>query len=78
MQIRGEVADGGRDAGVESAAVGEVAAETHARGADSAGAGWQGEEVGDCEGGVFVVGGEGLDLLARRGGVVLRVEGRRS
>lgn len=39
VQVGCEVRDGGGDARVEGAAVGEVAAETHARGADATGAG---------------------------------------
>lgn len=61
VHVRGEVADGGGDAGVQGGAVCEMPAETHACGTDAAGAGGEGEEVGDCEGGVFVVGREGLD-----------------
>jgi hypothetical protein len=53
-----EVADCGADAGVERAAVGEVAAEAHACCADSAIAGFEAFEEVDGEGGVFVVGGE--------------------
>ena len=62
MDIGGEVADRGADTLVEGAAVGEVPAETHARGADAAGAGGEGEEQGDGGGGVGVVGGEFLQL----------------
>ncbi len=60
MDVRGEIAHGGRDAPVEGAAERQVPAEAHARGADAAGAGGEGEEGGDGEGGVFVV---GVDFL---------------
>lgn len=60
VDVGWEVTYCGGDAGVEGAAVGEVAAETHACCADAAGAGGQGEEGVDCQGGVFVVGGEGF------------------
>ena len=62
MYVGGEVAYGGRDALVEGAAEGEMAAETHTRCADAAGAGWEREEGGDGEGGVFVV---GVDFLKK-------------
>jgi hypothetical protein len=53
-----EVADCCCDAGVQRAAVREVAAEAHAGCADSAGAGFEVFEEVDGEGGVFIVGGE--------------------
>jgi len=71
VDVGREVAYRGCDARVESAAVGEVAAEAHARGADAAVAGWEGEKEGDGGGGVGVVGGEFLAL-----GEVLAVVGR--
>lgn len=57
MEIGGEIGYGGGDAGIEGTTEGEVTAETHAGGADAAVAGWEGEEVGDREGRVFIVGG---------------------
>lgn len=60
MDVGREVAHCGRDARVEGAAVGEVAAEAHAGGADAAVAGWEGEEEGDGGGGVGIVGREFL------------------
>jgi hypothetical protein len=68
VEVGGEVADGGGYAGVQCAAVGEVPAETHACGADATGTGGEGEQVGDGEGGVFVVSFESLDFgeLVRR------------
>lgn len=47
MDVGREVAYRGGDARVEGAAVGEVAAEAHAGGADASVAGWEGEEEGD-------------------------------
>jgi len=47
VDVGREVAHCGRDALVEGAAVGEVAAEAHARGADVTVAGWEGEEERD-------------------------------
>jgi hypothetical protein len=44
VEICCEVCYCGGDAGVQSTAVGEVAAETHSGGADAAVAGFQGEE----------------------------------
>lgn len=79
MDIRRKVAHGGGDARVERAPKGEVAAETHARCADAAGARRQREEVRRRQGGVFVVswdflfaGGRGktfscVFLIGRRG-----------
>lgn len=64
VDIGCEVGDCGGDARVKRAAVGEVAAEAHARGAEAAGAGGEGEEGVDRQSGVFVVGGDGfLDLV---------------
>lgn len=60
MDIRRKVTHRSRDAPVQRAAVREMPTEAHARGPDAAGAGWEGEEGGDGEGGVFVVGGEFL------------------
>ena len=60
MHVCGKVADCGADARVEGAAVGEVAAEAHARCADAAIAGGQGVQEGGRELGVFVVGREFL------------------
>lgn len=60
MDVGCKVAHGGADAGVQRAAVRQVAAETHARGADAAIARGQGEERVDAQGGVFVVGRDGL------------------
>ena len=56
MYVRGEVAYGRGDALVEGAAEGQMAAQTHASGTDAAGAGREGEEGRDGEGGVFVIG----------------------
>lgn len=64
MDIRGEIAHGGRDAGVKGAAERQVPAETHTRRADAAVARWESQERGDGEGGVFVVGGE---ILKKKG-----------
>lgn len=61
VEVGGEVTNGGEHAGVDSAAVGEMTAETHTCGPDAPGAGGEREEVGDCERGVFVVSCEGLD-----------------
>lgn len=63
VDVRREVTYRGPDPAVERAAVREVSAQTHARGADPAVAGWQGEEVVDCEGGVFVIGGKFLYIV---------------
>ncbi len=60
MNIRREIADSSRDAPVQRTAVREMPAEAHARRADAAGTGWEVQEGGDGEGGVFVVGGEFL------------------
>lgn len=56
VDIGRKVANGGRDAGVERAAEGEVAAEAHSRGAYAAVALGQGEEKVDGEGGVLIIG----------------------
>ncbi len=63
MDIRRKVTNSGRDAPVQRAAVREMPTEAHARRADAAVAGWEGEEGGDGEGGVFVVGGEFLVVV---------------
>lgn len=63
MYICREIADSSRDSRVQRTAVREMPTETHARRADAAGAGWEGEEGGDGEGGVFVVGGEFLFVV---------------
>lgn len=60
VYVRGKVAHGSGDAFVKGAAEGQVPAEAHARCADAAVAGGEGEEGGDGEGGVFVV---GVDFL---------------
>jgi len=60
MQIRSKITHRRTNPPIKRAAQGQVPTETHARGADAAGAGGKGEEVGDGQGGVFVVGGEGL------------------
>ena len=60
MHIRGEITHRGRDAGVQCAAISQMPAETHACCADAAVASVKGEEGGDREARVFVIGGEGL------------------
>lgn len=60
MDVGGEEAHGGLDAGVEGAAEGQVPAQAHARGADAAVACGQGEQRVDGELRVLVV---GRDLL---------------
>lgn len=65
VQIRRKIRDGGRDAGIECTAVGEMAAKTHARRANAPGAGGQGEEGVNGQRGVFVISCERLSQTWR-------------
>lgn len=70
VDICREIAHRGRDTRVECAAVCEVPAETHARGADAAVACLEPQKGGDGELGVFVISGQLLGdfpLVARVG-----------
>ena len=58
MDVGGEVANGGFDMWREGAAVGKVAAQTHARRSDPASAAGHVEEGADGQVGVLVVGGD--------------------
>jgi hypothetical protein len=60
VNIRGKVAHCRLDPAIERASVSQMAAEAHARGADAAIAGVEGEKVVDAEAGVFVVSGQFL------------------
>lgn len=55
MDIRRKIAHGGRDAIIERAAVRQVPAQTHARGADAAGVRGQRQQGVDGQRRVFVV-----------------------
>lgn len=66
MYIRGEITYRGADAAVERATIREMPAETHSRGADTAIAGGKGEESGNGERGVLVVGRDFLYIRVRR------------
>ena len=60
MDIRGEVANRSLHSLVKRSAVSEVTTKTHACGTDGTSTRGHGEQVVDCQGGVFVV---GLELL---------------
>lgn len=72
MYIRREIAHRSRDSRVQRAAVRQMAAETHARRSDAAVACWEGQERGDGERGVFVVGGEFL-CVSQRGSTKVQI-----
>lgn len=63
MDVGCEIADSGFDATVESAAVRQMSTQTHARGADSAVASLQREQIVDAERGVLIVGGDFLQTV---------------
>ena len=60
VHVRRKVTYGGADAAVERAAVRQMSAETHSRGANKAIAGGKGEKGGDGDGSVFVISGDFL------------------
>lgn len=61
VDIRRKEASRSFDALVQGTPIRQVSSQTHTRCANSAVAGWEGQEVVDGEGGVFVVCGEFLD-----------------
>lgn len=69
VDVGREIADCGADAWIQGAAIGEVAAQTHACSSHAAIAGGKGEKEVDGEGGVFVVGREFLLNLPGIAGV---------
>lgn len=75
VYVRGEVAHGGGDALVECAAECQMPAQTHARCADAAVAGGEGEEGRDGESGVFVVRVHFLSTVGSQSGACRRLQG---